>query len=87
MENTVNNPSPVPLPESFVVKNGSKILCCTSLFMPQPVSETSSRKYLPGGIPANSAWCEGISARAVEMHSRPPFGIASFAFIARFRMI
>src|SRR5690242_16764843 len=33
-------PNPVPLPGGFVVKKGSKIRLCTSVVMPQPVSET-----------------------------------------------
>ncbi len=40
MPYTVASPSPVPLPASFVVKNGSKILDIVSLSMPLPVSLT-----------------------------------------------
>jgi hypothetical protein len=32
------SPSPVPLPTSLVVKNGSKIYFLVSSFMPMPVS-------------------------------------------------
>ena len=41
--NTVERPSPVPLPISFVVKNGSKIFSMISGGMPSPVSSTSMR--------------------------------------------
>jgi transposase-like protein len=36
---TVESPSPVPLPSSLVVKNGSKIRSKTSGVIPVPVSE------------------------------------------------
>ena len=36
----VTNPSPVPLPTSFVVKKGLKILSAISGVMPMPVSVT-----------------------------------------------
>ena len=39
---TVDNPSPVPLPWAFVVKNGSKIRSATSAGIPVPESITSS---------------------------------------------
>jgi len=39
---TVDNPSPVPLPFSLVVKNGSKIRALASGVMPVPVSLTAS---------------------------------------------
>ena len=44
----VESPSPVPLPVSFVVKNGSKMRLMTSEGMPAPVSVTVSTTYLPG---------------------------------------
>src|SRR5580765_4648259 len=44
---TVDRPSPVPLPNSLVVKNGSKILSITSAGMPLPVSSTVSRTCGP----------------------------------------
>ena len=39
---TVESPSPVPLPTSLVVKNGSKILSMMSEGMPVPLSLTST---------------------------------------------
>ena len=39
---TVARPSPVPLPSSLVVKNGSNKRACTSGVMPAPVSVTVS---------------------------------------------
>jgi len=42
MPYTVDSPSPVPLPTSLVVKNGSKILSMISVGMPVPVSSTST---------------------------------------------
>ncbi len=43
MPYTVASPSPVPLPTSFVVKNGSKMCAQVSVAMPDPVSLTRSR--------------------------------------------
>src|SRR5271155_4721621 len=40
---TVANPNPVPLPNSLVVKNGSKILSFVSASIPCPLSSTVSR--------------------------------------------
>ena len=37
---TVARPSPVPSPDAFVVKNGSKMRGCVSRSMPMPVSVT-----------------------------------------------
>ena len=39
---TVESPSPVPLPASFVVKNGSNIRCRVDSSIPTPVSVTTS---------------------------------------------
>ena len=39
---TVDRPSPVPFPRSFVVKNGSKMRVLTSGVIPEPVSLTDS---------------------------------------------
>ena len=44
--NTVESPRPVPLPRSFVVKKGSKILDCVPRSMPVPVSLTLSMHVL-----------------------------------------
>ena len=41
---TVESPSPVPLPSSLVVKNGSKIFSKTSGDIPLPVSATSTEQ-------------------------------------------
>jgi len=38
-----DSPSPVPLPGSFVVKNGSKTFCKVSSDMPWPLSFTSMK--------------------------------------------
>ena len=46
--NTMLRPRPVPLPGSFVVKNGSKIWLMISAVMPVPVSLTSIITYSPG---------------------------------------
>ncbi len=48
---TDGKPSPVPLPTSLVVKNGSKILSGNLLGMPIPVSQTSTNH-----IPAAWLW-------------------------------
>ena len=46
---TMDKPSPVPMPRSFVVKNGSKILSRIFSGIPTPVSDTfSSTHRLPG---------------------------------------
>ena len=42
MPNTVDRPSPVPFPKSFVVKKGSKTRDRVSASMPSPVSVTAS---------------------------------------------
>jgi hypothetical protein len=41
MPNTVESPSPVPLPTPLVVKNGSKTRAWVSAFIPTPESVTS----------------------------------------------
>ncbi len=41
MPSTVARPSPVPLPASLVVKNGSKIRARVCSSMPHPVSLTA----------------------------------------------
>ena len=48
MPYTVDRPSPVPLPFSLVVKNGSKMRARVCSSMPQPVSVTASCTYDPG---------------------------------------
>ena len=69
---TTDRPSPVPLPASLVVKNGSKIRSRIVSGIPVPVSETLSH-----------AAC---SSRPAAIDSAPPSGIASIAFTARFMM-
>ena len=51
---TVARPSPVPLPGSLVVKNGSKILALVASSMPTPVSLTASI----------TNWLTGAAARS-----------------------
>ena len=46
--NTWLRPKPVPLPTSFVVKNGSKIWSILSDGMPQPVSVSEMATKRPG---------------------------------------
>ena len=85
MPYTVERPSPVPRPVSFVVKNGSKTRSRVAASMPTPVSVTATRTC--GPTPAPSLWAAKPSSRstfAVSIVSRPPFGIASRAFTARF---
>src|SRR2546430_837930 len=47
---TIDRPRPVPLPISFVVKNGSNMRACVLSVMPWPVSATDRTAYSPGGI-------------------------------------
>ena len=85
MPYTVARPRPVPWPTPLVVKNGSKTWASTSSDIPQPVSVTDSMAYRPGF----TSGCRRViassnSAFAVATTSRPPFGMASRAFAARF---
>ena len=68
---TTESPSPVPLPASLVVKNGSKMRSRIASGMPSPVSSTVSHTCSPSSAP-------------VRMVSVPPSGIASEALTARF---
>ncbi|QEL16825.1 hypothetical protein PX52LOC_03798 [Limnoglobus roseus] len=81
---TVARPRPVPLPGPLVVKNGSKILACTSAVIPHPVSVTLSKTYAPacmfGWVAAYPA---SSSTFRVSIVSRPPPGMASRAFTAK----
>ena len=72
----------MPLPTSFVVKNGSKARATTSGGMPVPVSLTVTRTYSPGARPAG-CW-PSATTLPVAMTSRPPSGIASRALTTRF---
>ena len=53
-------PSPVPLPGSLVVKNGSKTCACTSAVMPQPVSLTREHHV---AARARASCCAGHRSR------------------------
>ena len=70
------SPSPVPLPSSLVVKNGSNTRARSSGGMPAPVSATSitTAGRPPGSSPGRT---RGVS--------RPPSGMASAALVNRFR--
>src|SRR5574341_215077 len=85
---TVASPSPVPLPTSFVVKNGSNMWAWTSGVIPAPVSLTASIACGPAGA---SGWAatkaSSSSTFAVSSRSRPPCGIASRALTARLTTI
>ena len=95
---TVDNPSPVPLPSFFVVKNGSKILCRVASSIPAPLSEIDTTTKSPCRA---YGYCRQYSSpmRAFPAISRilkPPSGmpgsgipsrrsmIASLAFTHRF---
>ena len=85
MPYAVLSPSPVPLPVSFVVKNGSKMRACVSSSIPTPVSLTVSSTLGPGVTLAKRLLRPAcISALAVVMRRSPPVGMASRAFTARF---
>ena len=68
----VARPSPVPLPVSFVVKNGSKARVRVSSSMPVPVSVISTA----------TKGSASESTSLVEIVSTPPSGIASRPLIA-----
>ena len=70
---TVDSPSPVPLPFSFVVKNGSKRCESVSSSIPTPVSATSSTAQVPGLRPGRGARAGESKRRLlVAMVSVPP---------------
>ena len=74
----------MPLPCSFVVKNGSNRCCLTYALMPMPLSLTINWTYSPGtsvGFFQTSA--SVMIALPVSIVSLPPVGIASRALIAR----
>jgi hypothetical protein len=73
-------PRPVPLPISLVVKKGSKARALTSGRMPIPVSRTAIAMQRAAGRPPSGR------TFALETRSVPPFGIASRALTARFRI-
>ena len=82
---TMGSPNPVPLPCSFVVKNGSKRRPLTSSPMPTPVSRTLKQTSGPmgrsGRVSKNSS---GGLVISVSRKTVPPSGMASRAFMARF---
>jgi hypothetical protein len=85
MPRTVDSPSPVPLPNSLVVKNGSKIWSSTSGAMPVPVSATVSTTYGPGRASGSRRASASPSTRfTAVISSRPPSGMASRALTHRF---
>ena len=82
---TVERPSPVPLPTSLVVKNGSKTWARVSSSIPVPVSVTASSAKRPGSAGQWSrAYSASIFTRPVSIVSRPPVGMESREFTARF---
>ncbi len=74
----------MPLPASFVVKYASKIRARTTGDMPMPVSDTVSATYRPGRMPSSMAVDSSTITSVVSTVRRPPFGMASRAFTARF---
>src|SRR5246500_765650 len=69
---TVDNPRPVPLPNSLVVKNGSKIRDKCSAGIPAPVSVTLRCAYWPGRLRESED--PDLPTRTLEVSrvSRPP---------------
>ena len=79
MPKTVARPSPVPLPGSFVVKNGSKMRAKFSGAMPQPVSVTRRQTWRPGeasGIAAASSSVKTLLSGFNEEPSAAGHGVA-----------
>ncbi len=74
----------MPWPEDLVVNIGSNARAATSLSMPTPVSETSSRTKRPGDTPGSAIVSRSESSTfSVSKVSVPPSGIASRALTAR----
>ena len=84
----LTQPRPVPLPTSFVVKNGSNTRSTVALSIPVPVSVTATKTYWPEGTGSASAAIYSSSNQVlpVSIVSRPPPGIASRALTARLRI-
>ena len=81
----MESPKPVPFPEAFVVKNGSKIRFRTLSSIPTPVSVTEMKAYSPNcPYPWDLMNSASMTMRPVAMTSAPPSGMASRAFTARF---
>jgi len=85
MPYTIASPSPVPLPASFVVKNGSKTRSCVFSSIPMPVSDTVRTPKEPAlRWGRHRTKSSERTAAAVSIVSRPPAGIASRALMTRF---
>ena len=85
MPYTVERPSPVALPRSFVVKNGSKMRVFVSSLIPAPLSRTSNRAYRPAATPMPSTTLGVVDLHLIGLDGmRPPRGIASRALTTRF---
>jgi hypothetical protein len=71
----------VPSPGGLVVKNGSTARAMVAASMPEPVSLTATRRYLPGSrSPVFLAMVTGLDS----MVTSPPAGVASRALTTRF---
>ena len=82
---TVASPSPVPLPGSLVVKNGSNKWLTVAGLMPQPVSATLRRTKWPGRASGLRIGANGSRVCCdVARVSFPPSGMASRALRTRF---
>ena len=77
---TTESPKPVPLPETLVVKNGSKRCALTSSIIPQPLSRTFTQT-----IRAPVFKLRGHSPTRVSRVITPLPRRASRAFITRLR--
>ena len=85
---TEARPSPVPLPTSFVVKNGSNNRDITCGVMPVPVSLTVMTWKVPGATGGCALTSSASSSTAaVPIVKVPPSGMASRALTARFNTI
>ena len=83
---TVARPRPVPLPGSFVVKNGSKMRAKFPGAMPLPVSVTRRLTWRPGFASGSRAVSTAVKFFSpVSMTSWPPPGMASRALTTRLR--
>ena len=82
MPYTVESPSPVPLPCSLVVKNGSKRCARVSASMPTPGVAHLEQHVGPGPrvAPARGRRLVQVHVGGARSVSRPPSGMASRAF-------
>jgi len=81
---TIDKPSPLPLPGSFVVKKGSKTFFRISFSMPAPVSVTEADILARQQSGMRAAILLIESFVDVPIVRRPPCGMASRALIAKF---